>query len=214
MSTPKTYHFSDYLPSEFLVDQVHLHFDLKDDETKVKTIIHFSRNPSVKKSNAPLILNGEDMQLVQVLLDGKLLNGGDYKVDRTSLTIFSLPDQFILETDVKINPAANKKLTGLYQSGGNYCTQNEPHGFRRITYYLDRPDVMARFTTTITADKKKYPYLLSNGNLIEQRDLANNRHWVHWEDPSLKPCYLFALVAGDFDLLKINLLPNLGEKLL
>lgn len=209
---PKTLYFKDYQASEFLIDQVHLHFELNDAETEVKSILHFSRNPSVKKSQAPLILNGEDMQLIQVLLDGKLLQTSDYKVDESSLSIFKIPDQFILETLVKINPAENKKLSGLYLSRGNYCTQCEPHGFRRITYFLDRPDVMTRFSTTISADKTRYPFLLSNGNLIEQRDLANNRHWVHWEDPSLKPSYLFALVAGDFDVLSDEFITQSGRK--
>jgi aminopeptidase N len=166
METLKKTLLSDYLPSEFLIDQIHLHFELAENETEVKAITHFFRNPSAKKLSTNVVLNGEDMQLTQIFIDGKSLSPSDYKVEDAHLTIFSVPDTFTLETHVKINPAANKKLSGLFQSRGNYCTQCEPHGFRRITYSLDRPDIMTKFTTTISADKTRYPYLLSNGNLI------------------------------------------------
>ncbi len=202
MSPPKVIHLKDYKGSDFLIDQVHLNVDLHEDKTIVKSILTMRRNKNAKTPQAPLVLNGEAMTLENVVLDGKALSPSDYQVDAHSLTILNVPDQFQLETEVVIKPQENKSLTGLYKSRNNFCTQNESHGFRRITYYLDRPDVMAKFTTTITADKDKYPFLLSNGNLIESRELSGNRHWVHWEDPSKKPCYLFALVAGDFDLLK------------
>ncbi len=199
---PKTIYLKDYQPSNFLIEKVFLHFDLHGDHTTVKSILTVKRNPVAKEQQAALVLDGEDMQLQSISLDGVVLEEKQYKVNKNSLTIHDVPESFTLETTVLIKPQDNTQLSGLYVSGGNFCTQCESQGFRRITYYLDRPDVLARFNTTITADKSQYPYMLSNGNLIEERDLGNNRHWVHWEDPSLKPCYLFALVAGDFDLIE------------
>ncbi len=198
----KTHYLKDYRPSDFLIDTVHIHFDLQEENTVVKTVLQLRRNPLAEKLQAPLVLMGEDLALHSAHINGRLLSADQYKVDERNLTIMNVPDQFVLETEVIIQPQQNTRLSGLYKSRANFCTQCEPHGFRRITYYLDRPDVMARFTTTITADKKQYPILLSNGNLIEEKDLDDGRHWVHWEDPSLKPCYLFALVAGDFDILE------------
>lgn len=200
-SQPKVIYLKDYRPTDFLIDTVHLNVDLHENETHVKSILAMQRNPSAGSTNAPLLLNGEAMELKSVSVDGTLLSLSDYEMDDHSLTIHQVPDKFTLETEVVIKPQENTTLSGLYKSRNNFCTQCEAHGFRRITYYLDRPDVMSRFTTTITADKTKYPMLLSNGNLIEEKELDNNRHWVHWRDPSLKPSYLFALVAGDFDLL-------------
>lgn len=209
---PQTIYLKDYRPSDFLIDTVHLNVDLHEDETHVKAVLAMRRNPAVDAVQAPLVLNGEAMALQVVSIDGSVLSATEYKVDDHSLTIDRVPDTFILETVVVIKPQQNTTLSGLYKSRGNFCTQCEAHGFRRITYYLDRPDVMARFTTTITADKTKYPLLLSNGNLIEQKELSNNRHWVHWQDPSLKPCYLFALVAGDFDLLHDKFITMSGRE--
>lgn len=200
VTDPKTIYLKDYQVPDFEVEKVFLHFDLFEKETQVKAVLHLHRNPKSKKKKAPLILNGEAMQLQAVSIDGKPLDDSAYQVDDKTLTINKVPDTFILETNVIIKPQENKSLSGLYKSRHNYCTQCEAHGFRRITYFFDRPDVMTRFTTTVTADKDEYPYLLSNGNLIEEKEL-DGRRWVRWEDPSLKPCYLFALVAGDFDLL-------------
>lgn len=195
---PKTIYLKDYQPSDFLIDTVHLYVDLHEEFTRVKSILTLSRNPK-GNPNAPLILDGDDLALKNVALDGKVLNDSDYRITDVSLILTEVPNAFTLETEVIIHPEKNTKLSGLYRSRGNYCTQCEPHGFRRITYFIDRPDVMARYTTTITADKAQYPILLSNGNLIESKDLGDGRHWVHWEDPSKKPSYLFALVAGNFD---------------
>lgn len=202
MKKPEPIYLKDYRPPDFLIETVHLHFELLPTHTEVKAILQLLRNPVANTPDAPLVLNGEAMVLQQVSVDGTVLAESAYAVTETHLTIPELPDRCRLETVVHIKPQDNTQLMGLYQSRGNYCTQCEAEGFRRITYYLDRPDVMSRFTTTITADKTAYPYLLSNGNLIETRELEGGRHWVHWEDPSLKPCYLFALVAGDFDLLE------------
>lgn len=209
---PKPTYLKDYHPSDFLIDIVHLYIDLYEEETYVKTILNLQRNPVLRRTKAPLILNGEDMMLKSVVIDKHKLLPSDYAVDKFSLTIPTVPDQFTLETEVVIKPQENTQLSGIYKSRGNFCTQCEAEGFRRITYFLDRPDVMAKYTTTITADKTKYPYLLSNGNLIKTKILDRNRHWAHWEDPSKKSSYLFALVAGDFDVLKDNFVTCSGRK--
>jgi len=198
----KTHYLKDYRPADFVINNVHLHVDLHEENTLVKTVLDIKRNPLAQSPQAPLVLDGEELSLQSVSIDGKRLTAEQFQVDDRQLTIANVPDAFILETEVIIQPQLNTHLSGLYKSRTNFCTQCEAHGFRRITYYLDRPDVMSRFTTTITADKKQYPMLLSNGNLIEEKELGQGRHWVHWEDPSLKPAYLFALVAGDFDLLE------------
>ena len=198
---PNTIFLKDYNVSNFIVDHIHLYFDIQDDATFVTAIQHLRRNPEAKNKTAPLVLDGEHMSLQRILVDGTELEKSEYSVDEKSLRLHKPLDQFVLETVVEIKPQENTALCGLYQSRHNLCTQCEAEGFRRITYSLDRPDVMTRFTTTISADKTKFPYLLSNGNLIEKRDLPDGRHWVKWDDPSKKPSYLFALVAGDFDLI-------------
>lgn len=202
---------ADYKPCDFTVNSVHLNFELEEAQTTVTCVLNVSRNPDANTPHAPLKLHGEALQLLSVALDGVTLADDQFCVDDYYLTIDAVPEQFVLETKVAIFPQNNTHYMGLYKSRNNYCTQCEAEGFRFITYYFDRPDVLAKFTTTISADKKRYPYLLSNGNLIEQRDLEGGRHWVHWEDPSLKPCYLFALVAGDFDLLKDHFVTMSGR---
>ena len=200
MSTkPHAIYLKDYAEPDFYIKKVHLHFDIHDEETRVKTVLHVERNTEKNNASAPLVLNGEELKLEAVFLDGKSI---EHTVTKTHLTVPNVPEKFVLETHVVIYPKKNTHLMGLYQSRNNLCTQCEAEGFRHITYFLDRPDVMSYFTTTISADKNKLPTLLSNGNLIEEKELSDNRHWVHWEDPSLKPCYLFALVAGDFDLIQ------------
>jgi aminopeptidase N len=195
---PQEIYLKDYQPSNYLIKEAFLHFDLHPEYTIVKSILKFYRNPEAKGENT-LSLDGEELQLRTLLLDGKTLEQDRYQLTPHKLIIPKVPDAFTLETEVLIKPAENKALSGLYQSKGNYCTQCEAQGFRRITYFLDRPDILTLFTTTITADKQRYPVLLSNGNLIDSKDLDHNRHWVMWQDPSLKPCYLFALVAGDYE---------------
>lgn len=206
----KPIYLKDYRPPSFLIDTVHIHIDLYEEETCVKTVLSLQRNSKIKTSE-PLILNGEVMSLKRIALNGQVLLPADFKIDSSSLTIFFVPDKFILETEVIIKPQENTQLSGLYKSRGNFCTQCEPNGFRRITYFLDRPDVLARYTTTITADKDKYPFLLSNGNLITKK-LDSNRQLVHWEDPWKKPSYLFALVAGNFDLLEDTFITQSGRE--
>ena len=144
-----------------------------------------------------IILVGESLELKSLAVDGRVLSADEFVTDETSLTIFRLPDACSIESVVGIRPQANTSLEGLYRSGGMFCTQCEAEGFRKITWYLDRPDVMARFRTTIVADRTRYPVLLSNGNLLESAELDDGRLLAVWEDPFPKPCYLFALVAGD-----------------
>ena len=142
-------------------------------------------------------LHGEQLKLIEVALDGKQLSKQDYLLSAESLLVKNVPAQFVLTTLVEIDPAQNTALEGLYLSSGNYCTQCEAEGFRKITYYLDRPDVMAVFTVRIEADQEKIPVLLSNGNRISEGKLEAGRHFAQWHDPYPKPSYLFALVAGD-----------------
>ncbi len=193
--TPKTTYLREYQPPEFHIDQVELYVDLNEEYTLVRSLLYMRRD--VDAEDEPLRLHGEQLELLSLKLDEEPLDSDAYARDDESLTIFQLPEQFVLESTVRIFPQNNTALEGLYQSGGMFCTQCEAEGFRRITWYLDRPDVMACFTTIITADKVKYPVLLSNGNPIESRELPDGRHRMCWHDPFPKPCYLFALVAGD-----------------
>ncbi|MET0006719.1 MAG: aminopeptidase N [Candidatus Thiodiazotropha sp. 6PLUC9] len=193
----KTIYLKDYHPPEYLVDQVALEFDLQEDKTLVSSHLQMRRNPACVDQNPDLVLDGEQLKLLKLTIDNRELSGDEYEVDDHTLTIAGVGQRFTLSTQVEIKPRENTALEGLYQSGKMYCTQCEAEGFRRITYFPDRPDVMAGFVTTIVADKAAYPVLLSNGNCVEQQDLADGRHMVRWQDPFPKPCYLFALVAGD-----------------
>ena len=198
-TTPETIHLKDYTPPPFLIDQVDLCFQLGESLTKVHSTLKVRRNPD-NPDSADLRLDGQALVLKAVALDGHDLGPDDYHVDEEALTLLNVPDAFTVDIDTEINPEANTALEGLYLSSGNFCTQCEAEGFRRITYYPDRPDVMARFTTSVVAEKAAYPVLLSNGNPVESGELEDGRHWVKWEDPFPKPCYLFALVAGDLAL--------------
>ena len=202
----------DYQPTNYLIEQVHLHFDLHADHATVKAIIDFYRHPEHPSFEPVLQLHGEDLELTQISLDGQELKPTDYQINAQGLRLENTPERFTLETCVRLYPQKNTQLSGLYTSSGNFCTQNEPHGFRRITYFYDRPDVMTRFTTCISADKAQYPLLLSNGNLIEERELEDGRHWVKWQDPSKKPCYLFALVAGSLEEMQDEFITCSGKK--
>jgi len=199
---PQPVFLKDYLPPAFLVQQVHLNFLLDDTQTRVFSRLAMQRNPARKEANLPLKLNGQELQLISIKLNGKQLTDKEYQLNDQLLTLTSLPDTFTLETEVEINPLNNTALEGLYQSGGNFCTQCEAEGFRRITYYPDRPDILSRFTTRIEADKTRFPVLLSNGNLIDEGDSDNGKHFAVWQDPFPKPAYLFALVAGNLHPIK------------
>ena len=193
---PQPIFLKDYKPSDYLIDQVELDFDLGEAVTWVKSQLSVRRNAS-QSHPIPLILDGEALVLRALRLDGRVLATSEYRVEEKSLRINKVPKSFVLEIETEIKPQENTALEGLYKSSGNFCTQCEAEGFRRITYFIDRPDVMARYSTKITANQEKYPVLLSNGNLLEKGLLPDGRHWVKWQDPHKKPCYLFALVAGD-----------------
>ena len=197
-ASPQTVYLKDYTPPEYLIDRVALEFDLDEQRTVVRASLSLQRNPQSQNPSVALCLMGEELQLISIAIDGVNLAAEAYKLDAETLTVFTVPQDkpFQLTIENSISPAANTALEGLYLSSRMLCTQCEAQGFRKITWFLDRPDVMSRFTTTLTADKDKYPVLLSNGNKIAAGQLPNNRHWVRWEDPFAKPCYLFALVAG------------------
>ncbi|HEY8102269.1 MAG TPA: aminopeptidase N [Burkholderiaceae bacterium] len=192
--TPQAIQRSDYKPPSFLVETVEMGFDLDPLETRVATRITLRHNPA--SSSHDIFLYGEELTLAQLRMNGTSLSKRDYKLDNDGLQIPNAPDQVTLEIETIIEPAKNTSLSGLYVSSGNFFTQCEAEGFRKITFFPDRPDVMAKYTVMLRADKKKYPVLLSNGNLIEQGDVGDGRHYAKWEDPFKKPSYLFALVAG------------------
>ncbi len=202
----------DYRPSPFLIEKIVLEFDLHADHSDVSSRLTVRRNPAADDRSRSLRLDGEDLQLLSLAIDNAAIAPDHYEVDDESLTLHNVPDQFELHTVVRIHPESNTRLEGLYKSSGNFCTQCEAEGFRRITYFLDRPDVMAIYDVTIRADKKHYPFLLSNGNRVASRDLADGRHEAQWHDPFKKPCYLFALVAGDLDLLEDEFVTMSGRK--
>ncbi|RKZ97411.1 MAG: aminopeptidase N, partial [Gammaproteobacteria bacterium] len=212
MTNKKTIYLKDYQQPAYVINRTELSFELEMDValpesdqqivTIVKSRLEILRNDQSECKDGVLRLDGQDLQLKSVLLNSQPLTEQDYQCTDEQLIIPNVPFSFVLEIETWIKPEQNKALEGLYQSSGNFCTQCEAQGFRRISYYLDQPDVMSSFTTAIVADKEKYPVLLSNGNLVEQGELPEGRHYAVWHDPFKKPCYLFALVAGD--LLKIE----------
>ncbi|EIJ32890.1 aminopeptidase N [Thiothrix nivea] len=193
---PKTVLLRDYTAPAYSVDALSLVFELGEDSTKVTSVANYRRNRDVP-ADALLELYGEELELLELRLNGLPLKEGDYTLTDAGMSIPNVSAMCTLEVVTRIYPQKNTSLEGLYQSSGNFCTQCEAQGFRKITYYPDRPDVMAVFTTQILADKQKYPVLLSNGNLTGSGDLPDGRHWARWEDPFRKPAYLFALVAGN-----------------
>ena len=196
---PKVIYLKDYRVPDYLIEETHLTFDLHDEGTQVQARLVMRRNEAAGLAlpRPPLVLDGQDLELLSLALDGQPLTGQDYQQEAAHLKLQPNADRFVLETCVRIHPETNTALEGLYQSGRLFCTQCEAEGFRKITYYLDRPDVMSLFTTTVKADAKAYPILLSNGNPIARGTEEDGRHWVTWQDPFKKPAYLFALVAGD-----------------
>jgi len=196
---PRPIALKDYRPSDYRISEIALNFALDPQTTRVTATMKVSR---AAQAACPLALNGEHLKLISVAIDGKTLPVADYDVSDETLTLKSVPAEFTLEIVTEISPANNTALMGLYTASGIFCTQCEAEGFRRITYYLDRPDVLAVYTTRIEASKKDYPVLLSNGNLTDSGDLPGGKHFAVWNDPFPKPCYLFALVAGDLGVLK------------
>ncbi len=195
-TAPKTVYLNDYQPPAYRVESIRLDFNLHETQTRVTATMQFARNPD-SKADSTLRLDGHALQLHGIWLDGRELAEHEYQHDNEHLHIDNVPSRFELQVENSINPQDNKALEGLYLSSGMFCTQCEAEGFRRITFFPDRPDVMSLYEVRIEADKTKYPVLLSNGNLVEQGELDDNRHYAIWQDPSLKPSYLFALVAGD-----------------
>ncbi|EHU5174688.1 aminopeptidase N [Vibrio parahaemolyticus] len=193
---PQAKYRKDYQAPSHTITEIDLTFDLYDNDTIVTALSTVVQ----KGESTTLELDGEGLELRSVKVNGE--DWAHHEVKEASLVLSDLPAEFELEIITKIDPEANTALEGLYKSGGAFCTQCEAEGFRRITYYLDRPDVLAKYTTKVIADKATYPYLLSNGNRIAQGEAENGRHWVQWQDPHPKPAYLFALVAGDFDVLR------------
>ncbi len=198
----RTTYLKDYSPPDYLVETVNLQFDLDETRTRVKAAIVFRSNHDRRKENPALVLFGKDLVFTSLLMNGMKLKSDRYTIEDGQLTIRDVPEHIILEMETEVNPRANTELSGLYHASGMFCTQCEAEGFRKITYYPDRPDVLARFFTTIVADKVKYPVLLSNGNLIGKGDLQDGRHFAKWHDPFPKPAYLFALVAGDLAVIE------------
>ncbi|HEY4345622.1 MAG TPA: aminopeptidase N [Parvibaculum sp.] len=209
---PRPILLKDYAPPAFLIDEVKLEIELDPAATRIRARLKMRRNPDAR-GHSPLVLDGQKLTLHEVSLDGETLSSNAYQTDGEHLTIPEAPDgEFTLETVTTCGPEANTQLLGLYLSSGIYCTQCEAEGFRRITYYLDRPDVMAVFTTRIISDQKIAPVLLSNGNLTASGKLPGNKHFAEWHDPFPKPAYLFALVAGDLAFVEDKFITMSGRE--
>jgi len=200
--TPHPVLLKDYTPPPFLVDRVELDVDFRPDEARVTTTLAVRRNSAVRAAGASLTLDGDELETISVSIDGNPLLQERYSLSATQLTITDVPDAFTLQTVCRIRPDTNTKLSGLYRSANGYFTQCEAQGFRRITWFPDRPDVMSLYVVTLHADKTTLPLLLSNGNPVGSGDEPDGRHWARWEDPFPKPCYLFALVAADLEVLR------------
>ena len=210
--TPKTIYLKDYAPPAFLISSIDLDVDLREDHALVRATLALARNPKSAAAQAPLVLDGDELELVSVALDGRTLAPAEYALTAESLCISGVPERFTLETVSRIRPQNNTRLEGLYASSNGYFTQCEAEGFRRITWFIDRPDVMARYTNTIHAERERYPVLLSNGNLVAAGAEAGGRHWAKWEDPFPKPSYLFAMVAAKLDKLEDRYVTRSGRE--
>ena len=197
--TPQPIHLKDYEPTDFLIDEVYLDVRLAPQNTRVKARLEMRPNPERRQNTASLTLDGEQLELVGLAINGQSLAAGEYAVEAETLTLHNVPNEpFTLDIETNCNPDENTALSGLYRTNSIYCTQCEAEGFRRITYFLDRPDVLARYTTRIEARRSDAPVLLSNGNLTASGPVdGTERHYAVWEDPHPKPAYLFALVGGD-----------------
>ena len=206
---PQTIYLKDYAPPAFLIAAVDLDFDLFEDHAQVRSRLSIAR--ATADSRAPLELDGEELELVSVAIDGRALPAAEFTVEEDRLTIKSVPQRFTLETVSRICPRKNTRLMGLYGSKDGFFSQCEAEGFRRITWFIDRPDVLAKYTVTIHADRGKYPVLLSNGNLAGHGEEGAGRHWARWVDPFPKPCYLFAMVAAKLDRLEDSFVTRSGR---
>ncbi|MBL4762947.1 MAG: aminopeptidase N [Gammaproteobacteria bacterium] len=209
-ANPKTIYLKDYQQPDYWVLSVDLVFDLFDDYTDVVSVLQVKRNAGVT-AEQPLVLDGENLELQSIEMNGQALSPDEFSQTDQQLSIFNVAASFELKVCVRIYPDKNTALEGLYRTRGNYCTQCESEGFRKITYYVDRPDNMALFTTKIIADKNNNSVLLSNGNLIDSGELDDGRHWVQWQDPHPKPSYLFALVAGQLEHVEDSFVTGSGR---
>jgi aminopeptidase N len=222
-ATPQTVHLKDYTPPAFLIDTVELDVDIGETAT-VRSTLRMRRNPANANEGAPLVLDGRTLELLSVSIDGRPLAGGEYRVEEGHLLVAQVPAEFSIETVVRFDPWKNSQLEGLYATRSGLVTQCEAEGFRRITYFVDRPDVMAKYAVTICADKERFPRLLANGNLVGQGEgapsgwfiprEASSLHWARWEDPFPKPSYLFAMVAANLDLLEDHSTTKSGKRAL
>ncbi|PLW67164.1 aminopeptidase N [Pseudohalioglobus lutimaris] len=200
-ANPGAVYLKDYCAPAFLINRTELHFDLGEEETIVTSRLYLLRSPEIA-GEPVLSLQGQELELLEVSIDNELLPASAYRQTEDSLVVDGVPEQCVLTCKTRIRPQDNTSLEGLYKSHSMFCTQCEAEGFRKITYYLDRPDIMSVFTVTIEADAKRYPVLLSNGNLLESKLLESGRRQVLWHDPFPKPAYLFALVAGDLEYIE------------
>ena len=205
----KTIYLKDYQAPDFLISSVKLIAELGKSSTQITATLLISRNGT---HSEPLILNGEKLELLDVKLNGVTLESNEYQVGAESLSVSTTHNDFVLEITTRLEPHLNTELSGLYQSSGNFCTQCEAEGFRRITYFLDRPDVLSTYEVTIVGDKETCPVLLSNGNFVDSGDNGDGTHWAKWSDPHPKPCYLFALVAGDLKHISDSFVTQSGQE--
>lgn len=204
----KTIYLKDYKAPEFLINSVTLNAELGKEYTVITATLSIKRNGSHCE---PLVLDGEKIQLLGLAINGDELSTDRYDVCSQTLTVNKVPNDFVLEIKTQLQPHLNTELSGLYQSSGNFCTQCEAQGFRRITYFLDRPDVLSTYDVSITANKADCPILLSNGNFVDSGDNSDGTHWAKWSDPHPKPCYLFALVAGNLQRISDNFITESGN---
>jgi len=217
----KTKYLRDYTPPAYWIDKIDLKFDLGEEETIVTSTMKIRRNSDVADKDTPLIFDCKELDLISVVANDLVLCSEEYELEKDHFRLPKVPEEFLLEIRNRLRPHANSALEGLYKSGGQgayktggtFCTQCEAEGFRRITCFPDRPDAMTHFSCIITADKAKYPVLLSNGNLVAEGDLDNGRHFASWDDPFKKPCYLFALVAGDLALIEDHFITCSGRNI-
>jgi aminopeptidase N len=210
--TPQTTYLKDYAPPAFLIESADLDVELLEDHARVRARLSLARNPAAPDPRAPLVLDAEELEFESAAIDGRALTADEIALDDTHLTVAHPPERFTLETACRIHPQRNTTLMGLYAAQSGYFTQCEAEGFRRITYFIDRPDVMARYTVTIRADREKYPVLLSNGNLAASGEEEGGRHWARWQDPFPKPSYLFAMVAAKLDRLEDSFVTRSGRR--
>jgi len=199
----------DYAPPAFLIESIELEVELFEDHARVRARLVVTR---VRAASSPLVLDGEELELESVALDGRRLTAGEFALEPERLTLTGVPRRFVLETISRIEPRRNTTLMGLYAAANGFFTQCEAEGFRRITWFLDRPDVMSTYTVTIDAERERYPVLLSNGNRVASGAGAEGRHWVKWHDPFPKPCYLFAMVAAKLDKLEDEFTTRSGRR--